>query len=233
MAQQQKWKVDPELHSCEREDGKKTLDYYETYVKEFLDADPLRDWESIERCKELWEFFLTLDVKLPKKCGVLDCGTKDGQFPAWLVEQGYDAIGIEISEPYVEYAVGRNRPVEHGDVCKLHFKDRSFNVAFAHHLLGLVPDYQLAYEEMIRTVKAGGYIITLDNIPGNPRKHFQLVESAEQLSAMVDSASLNVGNGSHAVDLIFFDYYPRGFEKGREFLTVLQRKRGAPRKKKE
>lgn len=219
----QKWKTDTSLYDAPREGGKKSLDYYETYVKEFLDADPIRDWESITRCITLWEFFKELpDIKLPKKCNVLDCGTKDGQFPEYLVEQGYEALGIEISEPYVEYAKSRGRPVDFGDVCKLEIPDRTYNVAFAHHLLGLVPDYTLAYAEMLRVIKAGGYVVTLDNIPGNPRKHYQIVETPEQLNDIISNATDQL---EEVVDVVFFDKFPMRLEHGDEFLVILQKTR--------
>ena len=84
----QKWKEDPGLHSCVRHDKGsqqcKTLDYEKVYKKEFLESDPVRDWESIERCKELW-FWATemVDVNT-SDWSVLDVGTKDAQFPEWL-----------------------------------------------------------------------------------------------------------------------------------------------------
>lgn len=221
---QQKWKSDKKLYDAPREDGKKSLDYYSTYIKEFLDADPLRDWESIDRCKILWNFFVELaEVKLPKKCLVLDCGTKDGQFPQYLIGEGYEALGIEISKPYVKYAQDRGRPVEYGDVCNLEdIPDRTYNVAFAHHLLGLVPDYEKAYVEMMRVVKAGGYVVTLDNIPGNPRKHFQIVESKEQLHEIIKDAKLQFDVD---IETIFFDEFPLRQEHGDEFLVVMQKTR--------
>lgn len=221
----QKWKIDKTLHSAPREDGKKSLDYYNTYVKEFLDADPLRDWESIERCIKVWNFFLGLpEVKLPKTVTwqILDCGTKDGQFPQFLIENGFNCLGIEISEPYVKYAQEKGRPVEFDDVCDLDIPDRTYNVAFAHHLLGLVPDYQKAYEEMIRVVKAGGFVVTLDNIPGNPRKHYEMVETSGQLQEIVQAASLQFDN---VIDVVFFDKYPLRYDHGDEFLVVLQKTR--------
>lgn len=221
----QKWKTDKTLFNAPREDGKKSLDYYGTYVKEFLNSDPVRDWESIERCITLWDFFIGLDqVKLPKtvKWSILDCGTKDGQFPEHLIENGFDALGIEISEPYVKYAQGRGRAVVYGDVCDLDIPDRSYNVSFAHHLLGLTPDYRKAYEEMIRVVKAGGYVVTLDNIPGNPRKHYEIVESAEELQEIINDASMAF---DEVIDVVYFDKYPLRYEHGDEFLVVLQRTR--------
>ena len=56
----QKWKTDSNLHSCDtkKEKGQiiKKLDYNNVYINEFLDSDPLKDWESIDRCIRLFKF---------------------------------------------------------------------------------------------------------------------------------------------------------------------------------
>lgn len=176
----QKWKTDPSLYGCERtEDGKKKLDYEKIYVDEFLNADPLRDWESIDRCKALWLWGLRI-AKLNNRVqemSVLDCGAKDGQFTAWLEPMVKRSLGIEISEPYVKYCQERNRNVIYGDVCNMpeEWADR-FDFVFSHHLLGLVPDYSKGLTEMFRVTKPGGYMLTCNDVPGNPKKHYSLIE---------------------------------------------------------
>jgi len=180
----QKWKTDPKLHSCNTVDNNgqlnKELDYEKTYIKEFLDSDPIKDWESIDRCIKLWEFFDDLvGYKLnPNKSElfILDCGTKDGQFPEYLKLMDYKSIGIEISQQYVKYANSLNRNVEYGDVCNLKYKDNTFDVVFSHHLLGLVSDYKLALKEMMRVLSTYGYLVTLNDIPGNKKKHYSYIE---------------------------------------------------------
>lgn len=52
---------------------------------------------------------------------VLDTGTKDGQFPQWLEDIGYSAMGIEIDDRYVEYAQSKERPVIEGDICNIEY----------------------------------------------------------------------------------------------------------------
>lgn len=175
----QKWKKDPKLYDCKRKGNKKDLDYYKTYIKEFLEQDELRDWESFERCKNLWNHCLSL-VKNPIK-KVLDCGTKDGQFPEWLVKQGYDAVGIEIADSYVKYAQDRGRPVVKGDVCKMEYEDNTFDFVFSHHLLGLVEDYYKGLSEMFRITKVGGFMMTLNDVPGNPKKHYSYIKSMDTI----------------------------------------------------
>lgn len=197
----QRWKKDPKLHSCPvevTEDGqvKKKMLYDDLYIKEFLDSDPIRDWESIERCIELWNFCMDEIEADTDPFKVLDCGTKDGQFPEWLLkEEGVkEAVGIEIADSYVTYAINRGRPVEKGDVCNLQFPDNEFDVVFSHHLLGLVEDYFKAMAEMFRVIKPGGYFITLNDVPGNPRKHYSFVEDIKVINGFLERPELNPHN---------------------------------------
>jgi len=179
---EQKWKTDPKLYGCDRtEDGKKKLDYETTYVKEFLDADPLMDWPSFDRCKDLW-FWAMRQAKLNhtrlKEMTVLDCGAKDGQFPEFLVPITKESLGVEISDPYVQYCQERKRPVIKGDVCNLpeDWTDK-WDFTFSHHIIGLVEDIDKALSEMFRVTKPEGYILTCLDIPGNDRKHYSYIEN--------------------------------------------------------
>lgn len=201
----QKWKTDESLHSCKTkgENGqvKKVLDYREVYIREFLDADPLRDWESIERCKDLFKFcvyeFLTeLQLETPesiKKWKFLDCGTKDGQMPAWVKEEyGTDALGIEISNPYIEWAQSKGRPVIYGDVCALpQVWTNKYDFVFSHHVLGLTSDYFKGLAEMFRVTKPGGYLVTLNDVPGNPKKHYSYIASTKAYDEWLKREELN------------------------------------------
>jgi len=104
---------------------------------------------------------------------VLDCGTKDAQFPEWLRDNGYMSIGIEVSEPYVKYAVSKGRPIQYADVCAMPYADNEFDMVFSHHLHGLTPDYYLALEEMYRVSKK--YMVALNQVPGNKKKHYSYI----------------------------------------------------------
>lgn len=176
----QRWKEDPSLHSCPRiKDAwqeTKDMDYSETYRVEFLESDPLRDWESIDRCISLWDWAIEFAKINPKDFCVLDCGTKDGQFPNWLRKVIKGAIGVEFSEKYVKYAKEKGRPVVWGDVCNMDFDDGIYDLVFSHHLLGLTADYGKGLDEMFRVTKPGGYMITLNDVPGNPKKHFSYIK---------------------------------------------------------
>jgi SAM-dependent methyltransferase len=179
----QNWKTDPELYDCDTiaEGGQenKLLDYDNIYVEEFLNADPLRDWESIDRCVELFNFCIEKGMEINEDMVFLDCGSKDGQMIDWLrKEHNIEALGLEVSEPYVGYSNERGRLTVLGDMCCLpeEFSDK-FDIVFAHHVLGLTRDYRGALSEMLRSIKIGGYLITLNHVPGNRRKHFSYIDS--------------------------------------------------------
>lgn len=182
----QKWKTDVKLYSCKRQKLKnqemKIMDYEEIYIENFLNCDELKDWDSFYRCKKLLNWALDkLNFKLKNKL-FLDCGVKDGKFINWLYKTknlNKKSVGIEISTNYVKYAQEKNRPVENGNVCDLKFKDNTFDFVFSHHLLGLTPNYKKSLEEMFRVTKKDGYMLSLNDCPGNKRKHFSYIDSPE------------------------------------------------------
>lgn len=176
---QQKWKTDPSLYDAptktEGNQVKKELDYATTYRTEFLESDPLKDWESIERCIWLWKWCME---KINDEVNfVLDVGTKDAQFPKWLTNQGLDCIGLEYSKSYVKYAQGLGRPSVYGNACDMEFYNNTFDFVFSHHVHGLLPDYMKGLQEMYRVTKK--YMVALNQIPGNPRKHYSYVDSPQ------------------------------------------------------
>jgi hypothetical protein len=208
----QKWKTDASLYNAptvkEGVQVKKQLQYDTVYRKEFLDSDPLRDWESIERCKWLWEWALEhiehggLEHD-PTKWSVLDVGTKDAQFPEWLREQSVMALGLEYSEPYVKYAIEKGRPSYYGNACAMPWEDRAFDFVFSHHLHGLLPDYLLGLKEMFRVTDK--YMLALNQVPGNPRKHYSYINSSEIFSEFIDSIDFV------DFDILYNDYLDTGF----------------------
>ena len=211
---QQKWKTDPLLFNAETEQEglqtKKKLDYDTTYRKEFLDCDPLRDWESISRCQWLWGWSLSrleeagCGIYAPEDFAVLDVGTKDGQFPEWLREQRIMGMGLEYSKPYVEYAVNKGRPVEYGNACDMQFDDNSFDLVFSHHLHGLLPDYMRGLQEMYRVSKR--YMVALNQVPGNKKKHYSYIDSAKIYTYFIKWCLAKEEN----VEIIYNDFLDTG-----------------------
>jgi len=207
----QNWKTNKKLYDCKRnEDNQKMLNY-DQYVKDFMGEDPVKDWESINNCINLFNFFKSkINLKYEK---ILDAGTKDGQMTAYLNGMGYDAIGIEIDDTYVKYAQSKNRNVIKGNICDMKFEDNSFDVIFSHHVLGLCPNYTKAYQEMLRVVKPNGYIVTLNDIKGNPRKHYSLINSPNEVTQLLLKC--------HNHKVIYFDWWKD--KPSKEFVVILQK----------
>lgn len=216
---EQRWKTDPALYAAPtKQDGqqvKKVLDYDTTYRKEFLDADPLQDWDSIERCKWLWEWGLEMlehggiehDAT---KWSVLDVGTKDAQFPEWLRENNIMGIGLEYSEPYVRYAINKGRPSAYGNACDMEYPDNTFDFVFSHHLHGLLPDYWVGLTEMFRVTDK--YMLALNQVPGNTRKHFSYIDSPQIYHDFIESVDC---------EILYNDYLDTGF--GNEWVIFLRK----------
>ncbi len=217
----QRWKTDPTLYACPTkkvgDQIQKDLHYPTTYRKEFLDSDPIRDWESITRCQGLWHKCMTMIYdqwpwEAPKTWKILDCGTKDGQFPAWLRETDHEqAMGIEISEKYVDYAKGKGRPVAYGDMCNMEESwTDNFDFVFAHHVHGLTPDYLKALEEMYRVTNK--YMVALNQVPGNKKKHYSYIDSPAIFHKFVED---------NPCEVIHNDYLDTGF--GNEWVIFLKK----------
>lgn len=209
----QKWKSDPKLYDCERKDGKKVLDYHTTYVDEFLNSDRLCDWESFERCKNLWYWAAKKsEWGNIDEWKVLDAGTKDCQFPEFLKPLVDEAIGIEISPDYIKYALEKSRPIIYMDVCNMkeEWSDK-FDCVFSHHVLGLVSDIQKALEEIYRVAKNRGHIVLLTQIPGNEKKHYSYLSSPDIFYKFVRE---------HGCRVIYNDYLDTGFEN--EWVFICQ-----------
>ena len=220
----QKWKEDPGLHSCERKilgsQKIKTLDYEKVYKHEFLESDKLRDWESVDRCKHLWQWAIDkIDIN-PSSWSVIDVGTKDCQFPEWLIKDYVveKAIGCEIADDYLKYAESKGRPIVYANACDMPKRMyKKFDMVFSHHLLGLVPDYLKGLNEMWKCVKPGGFMITLNDVPGNPRKHYSLIEDSK---IFMDFMSQDEVIDSYPA-LIFNDYWNNDFPK--EWVFFIQK----------
>lgn len=103
---------------------------------------------------------------LPKGGHFLDVGSGTGALAAALlagVEDG-TVVGIEPSEPYVEYCRERMRDkrlrFEHGDALTIPFEDESFHGSLALLILQELPNAPRAVKEMCRVTRPGGCVAT-------------------------------------------------------------------------
>ena len=137
---------------------------------------------------------------------VLDCGAASGAFVEYLRFINWQAVGIEINQPFVTFANSKDRPVACADVCNIPFKDETFDFVFSSHVLGLTSDFWVALKEMFRVTKE--YMIVLVEVPGNPNKHYSMVRDEEIFNNFIKWHNVDVlwnGRWEHnAKDWIFF-----------------------------
>lgn len=212
----QEWKTNEKLYNAPTRKEKfqltKELDYEKVYVDKFLNCDPLKDWPSIDRCIWLWDWAIDkINAKKIIHWKVLDVGSKDGKFPEYLNERSIDAIGIDFSESYVDYAQDKGRRVFYGDACHMYFKKDYFDFVFSHHLHGLVSNYLKALQEMFRVTNK--YMIALNQVPGNPKKHYSYIDSPQIFHDFAESVECKV---------LYNDYLDTGYSN--EWIIFLEKK---------
>lgn len=99
---------------------------------------------------------------------ILDVGCGNGRHIVFFAEQGFDAYGIDISDKAIEIAKawlakkGLKAHLKVGDIEKLPFKDKYFDVVVSNEVLDHVPfsKAKKAIQEIRRVLTGGGYIYT-------------------------------------------------------------------------
>ena len=87
---------------------------------------------------------------------ILDYGCGEGVLSTLVTERGFKVIGIDISRPNIDVAkrVARQKGLEInfliGDGENLPFKDKSFDLVIASHVLEHLPDIKHGFEELQR-----------------------------------------------------------------------------------
>jgi ubiquinone/menaquinone biosynthesis C-methylase UbiE len=103
---------------------------------------------------------------------VLDAGCGPGHHAAWLVKQGAEVVGVDISSKMLELARQRL-----GNKVKLHqadvsapmpfLKDGSFDVVLAALFLDYIYDWSASFSEFYRVLKPGGHFVLSLHHPFN------------------------------------------------------------------
>jgi len=104
---------------------------------------------------------------LPRGSKILDVGCGPGQLLLNLLREGYDAVGVDISEGMINEArtLVRANGFPHfdatsvGDIEKLEFSDKQFDVVVASGVIEYQNDDDVALAEMKRVLKPGGHLI--------------------------------------------------------------------------
>ncbi len=102
--------------------------------------------------------------RVGKDTSVLDVASGTGESACYLAEElGAQVVGVDISDYMVETArrkaAQRNLPVEfkQGDAHQLPFEDNNFDAAIS-ECTTCILDKERAIREMVRVVRAGGYV---------------------------------------------------------------------------
>jgi demethylmenaquinone methyltransferase / 2-methoxy-6-polyprenyl-1,4-benzoquinol methylase len=108
---------------------------------------------------------------------VLDLATGTGDIAFAMAAQGANVVGLDITHRMIELARGKQRhstapaPLHFlvGDMLALPFADASFDIVTTGYGLRNVPSLAMAIEEIVRVLKPGGQLLSLDfNRPSNP-----------------------------------------------------------------
>jgi len=101
------------------------------------------------------------DTLQPPKTGarVLDVGCGVGQVVARLQEAGFEAYGVDVSEPNIERARKVSEHCRLYDGKKLPFPDRHFASAGALNVLEHVDEPEAFIRELTRVVEVGGRVV--------------------------------------------------------------------------
>ncbi len=114
-----------------------------------------------------------LDKWLPKgkklkflKYDLYNEATGTAELTKWILDQGYEFYGVDISKEVVKKAKENFKKVTNvdnfviGDVRSLPFKDNTFDVVFSYGTIEHIRENQEACDEAFRVLKPGGYFYT-------------------------------------------------------------------------
>ena len=115
-------------------------------------------------------FVKKFDIKKDDK--VLEIGCGIGTLTNRLYSEGFDILGIDISEKAIKFGkkvYGKSAPIKSLDFRKNNFKDNSFDVVLSFDVIEHIPNIKEHLTEVKRILKPNGrYIFQTPNILINP-----------------------------------------------------------------
>jgi SAM-dependent methyltransferase len=130
------------------------MGHQETYRHNEAYADFLEHWDPAFYAKYA-------DTLMPARPGVrvLDVGCGAGQVVGRLTEVGYEAHGVDVSEPNIERAAKRSQHCRLYDGRILPYPEAHFAAVGALNVLEHVEDPEAFIAELVRVTEAGGRIV--------------------------------------------------------------------------
>ncbi len=130
------------------------MSHQETYRHNEAYAEFLAGWDAGFYAK------YTDTLRPPRKgARVLDVGCGVGQVVARLTEAGFEAYGVDVSEPNIERARKFSDRCALYDGRRLPFPDRHFASAGALNVLEHVEEPEDFIAELVRVVEPGGHVV--------------------------------------------------------------------------
>jgi len=130
------------------------VSHQETYRQNESYAEFLAGWDASFYAK----YADTLKPSRPA-ARALDVGCGVGQVVARLTEAGYEAHGVDVSEPNIERARKYSQRRQLYDGKRLPFADRFFASAGALNVLEHVDEPEAFIRELVRVIEPGGRIV--------------------------------------------------------------------------
>lgn len=141
-------------------------EYYSLTERVFKILAPFYDWLVLPA--GAWRRKVVTLARAPQGARVLDVATGTGRQAFAFAREGYDVVGVDISEAMLSVARKKNRlsnlKFESGDATRLRFESGSFDVTTISFALHDMPRtiQERALREMVRVTKDQGSLILVD-----------------------------------------------------------------------
>ena len=145
---------------------KHRVTHYWSHRAEGFETQRLREFGSEK--KERWIAEIRKYLPQGKPLHILDVGTGTGFFACILAEQGYDVIGIDLTQDMINHAehmatvLGVDAGFLQMDAENPEFEPESFDALVTRNLTWTLPHVAKAYREWYRILKPGGVLINFD-----------------------------------------------------------------------
>ncbi len=157
------------------------------------------------------DFYAWVVERAPWQGGeqVLDVGCGSGAYFPYYRQWGARVVALDVS-PHMVGAARRNRKNERlvvGEVTRLPFKDASFSIVFANHVLFFVEDVAAALQECYRVLRPGGTFVAATNTADSQKTlydlHAMAMAKIGRRPGEMPHARFNVENGLSQVRAVF------------------------------
>lgn len=143
----------------------------------------------------------------PPGAHILDAGCGMGATLGLLVEEGFDALGLDRSDDLLAEAERRGQVVK-ADLCQMPFEDGSFDGAICECVLSQQKELSPALSELARVLKEGGILGVTDIFALN-RSYDRQGWDGSCASGARSVLEMNEAFRIHGFEAFFFEAYPR------------------------